>query len=1680
MNRIYKKVWNGLRQSVVVVSEASSSQAGKSRANVGTVSAKTGVMVALSAAIALGSMQAGAETAIQMDALSSSDTVEVASIPSNVDEANSATSAVYVDTVLQNTAAESTKTALLFASDDYSNEFLKETNRITQSMGFKGIQGVSGGVEVADGKHLVLVGEDSTVDGAADFAMLDGDLIVHGLETDIGDSMVTLGSYGTPNKTAGTLKDIYVAIDPTAVEYTSSTGVLRVRHGDFKAGTLYNGYKVFIGGNGEEGIREDSDVSLTVTKFVGNGTSVLNNYGTFTVGELTTGKNNLGAVINNYKAMTIETGDFNGYINNRAGELTGQSLTLTAGANYAEDGEALELKSPSTNYEGATMKLGRLTLAGMTQWSDNGSERAGGLRNHGVLTVTGDMDVGGVLENLAQTSVATLNLNGGKVINSGTLTASGKVTVDKNATIEGTGTIEAAQVNVSPDDYLDVVATLIQDQLKVTGVSGILNNGTIRVNNLVTTKVSNNNGQLEVGSATVTGVLENHSDVTISKKADINLLIQHSGVIQGKGVHLSADAVTVTDGTINVGTLDVSGNMTVDGGSVTADIWKLGKVTTISGGTINVKDIQSQGSEIAFTGNNWSFAEGSDWFDGATINFNNGVDYTLKVMGEGNNLYVQAGGTLRIDELNNDSQVFVGQGGTLVAGTVNDSTVSMLGGTLQTSLDQLFTFETEGGDQPVDAEGNPYDEILFGGNTMITGVRDEIKGWNQQLNGSLQLSGDYVLSQDIGQLTDVLQENGFTTTDTKLVLTGDIKDSEANIGTIQGLLNTGKYEGGLILANTTFQNRLNADGDYQSSASFALGFAANSTFGFKDIVGAATASVGEGNHLTLVGASDVENYKDAHLLDPIQGGETSITIYGGQNASSLTLGLSGGTATKGWIDTITDNSDGDEVGLTVQNGEFGTGTLATGNMHVAGNATFHVEEKAEIKGNSIVDGHLDVQDGTIDVSWGKLTNNGTVDVGDLQLQNQGQGLENIGALTANTVTTNADVTNTGSMTVKDSLSISLGHFVNDSGDKVLSVGELELTGSGDKEAAFVQKSGQVEVGTMDANHHWAMEGGSMQVDTYKGAIGISMTDGVLSIGDYQAKSPIEVQGGQLTIDKKGDQTIVVTGTDEKESIFQLTTQDPMTGHLVVSGNSQMIFGDSTDIAGVPETGTRVVFSQKTTLADGATLNVGSTTKAVVDATFGKDSVTVVDAGALGLDNAAFVAGGSDQSLKVEEGAQLIIGNAKDQGNYVVTEGFNIDDNFDAEGNWIGGWADGVKVLSQAGTGLGFDIEFNTNKEDGSIYITTVLNDVSVLYPNIGIQSIANAAVRAEGEMAAGLSFVKDVLSSENLTVDEKTNAVNSVAEIGLASGSMAVALHDVETVTDSIVNRLSLAEEPSKANGLWVDMLYSSQETDDMKADGHMKYGFETDSYGFIMGYDHQVANSNVRLGAAFSYQKGDLDSTGDVLKTTNDYDTYGFHGYGVWQPTDRINVLGSVSYLRSSSDVEQQLGVAGHNKATADIDTDVITAGARVEGVFPVAQGVTVVPHIGARVIHADSGSYDTKIDGAKAFDNEADAATLFQMPIGVAVRMDKTLDNGWTVRPHADLTVIPQFGDTEQDIKVKAGAFTDTVNGDIAGKFATKASLGLQATKDNITVGARYGFTVGDMGRQNHAFKVEVRYAF
>ena len=183
---------------------------------------------------------------------------------------------------------------------------------------------------------------------------------------------------------------------------------------------------------------------------------------------------------------------------------------------------------------------------------------------------------------------------------------------------------------------------------------------------------------------------------------------------------------------------------------------------------------------------------------------------------------------------------------------------------------------------------------------------------------------------------------------------------------------------------------------------------------------------------------------------------------------------------------------------------------------------------------------------------------------------------------------------------------------------------------------------------------------------------------------------------------------------------------------------------------------------------------------------------------------------------------------------------------------------------------------------------------------------------------------------------------------------------------------------------------------------------------------------------------------------------------------------------MHNSSDITQSINVAGFNKADADVKTNMFSLGARAEATIP-AGTANIVPHAGLRYVWAKSGKYDTKVDGKKVWSNKADATNTFQLPIGVAVRTDIATASGWNVRPQADVTVIPQFGDTKQKTKLSNfNGVSDKLSGEFAGKFGTNVNLGVQADKGPATIGVRYGFTGGTKGKADHMFKLEARYRF
>lgn len=547
------------------------------------------------------------------------------------------------------------------------------------------------------------------------------------------------------------------------------------------------------------------------------------------------------------------------------------------------------------------------------------------------------------------------------------------------------------------------------------------------------------------------------------------------------------------------------------------------------------------------------------------------------------------------------------------------------------------------------------------------------------------------------------------------------------------------------------------------------------------------------------------------------------------------------------------------------------------------------------------------------------------------------------------------------------------------------------------------------------------------------------------------------------------------------------------GHLALGSDKD--FGPSLGLEALPMHPARVTVGQTVTVGENGSLSVGSQAQYVAtekgNLFFGADSTTLVDASSLGV-TPAFTTSVNGAAVTIENGAKLVLGNLEKAGDYVIADHFDVTGNI-KDGVWAGGWSDdNLYALPQNGSGLGWLLSMH--QTDDSLWVNVKLESISNLYPNIVIGDIVNGIINDPDRQTADNSFVNGVLTDTNHDVTEKTKVINSVAEIGLTSNALALAFNDLNTVTNSVENRVSMmgevfnseglmtrAQELEKGHGLWVDLLHSEQKVDGYKASGNALIGLDASSSGFVMGYDKLLANNTTILGGTVSYQKGDADSRGNLLKSQNDYRTMGIHGYAAYSPSSLFNLVGSMSYLRSQSEATMGLPFGEIDKAKADIDTNLFTAGIRAESTMKLTQSVKLVPHAGVRVVYADDETFTTKLDGKTGFKNETDASTVVQFPVGVALRMDRTLDNGWTVRPHADVTFVAQTGDKEQSILVTdATGIANRVTGDVMGNHFTQASLGLQAQKGMTTVGVHYGATLGENGKEDHNAKLLLRLNF
>lgn len=468
------------------------------------------------------------------------------------------------------------------------------------------------------------------------------------------------------------------------------------------------------------------------------------------------------------------------------------------------------------------------------------------------------------------------------------------------------------------------------------------------------------------------------------------------------------------------------------------------------------------------------------------------------------------------------------------------------------------------------------------------------------------------------------------------------------------------------------------------------------------------------------------------------------------------------------------------------------------------------------------------------------------------------------------------------------------------------------------------------------------------IDTGK----LTIDDGLVNIGEGSLKAgETDLNSGDLVIGNDKERTPenrVTAELNPKDDVIDTNIYVKNNGDLNLGPKGGLDWADSIGSPTVPDgKPSRLVITTNVTTGPGGGIAVGPevwTDKdnhvqiGNGDLYFAKDSLTVVDSAILADGKSAFRTTSESAKVTVEPGADLVLGSIDEAGDYTIVSGYVTGGN-ESDGVWSGGWTgENLYALPQDGSGINWILKLHN--DPSKIWVNATLADVRTVYPDIAVPNIANDDMLNCKSGDPGADFVCRVLRDKNLDVSGKTKVLNSVANIAFAGGAMSVAMNDLNTAADSVEGRVSMKNEAfnrfgrmrqwERGNDLWIDVTGGKQKYKSLSAAGISKAGYDTNAYGLVMGYDRKVRDKSIILGAAFSYNHGSLDSTGDVLKTKNKYDSFGLHAYGAYAPLDKINIIGTLSWMHNSSDISQGIHAAGFNKADADVRTNMFSLGAR------------------------------------------------------------------------------------------------------------------------------------------------------
>lgn len=636
-----------------------------------------------------------------------------------------------------------------------------------------------------------------------------------------------------------------------------------------------------------------------------------------------------------------------------------------------------------------------------------------------------------------------------------------------------------------------------------------------------------------------------------------------------------------------------------------------------------------------------------------------------------------------------------------------------------------------------------------------------------------------------------------------------------------------------------------------------------------------------------------------------------------------------------------------------------------------------------------------------------------------------------GALEVDAATKKVTVTNTAAVTMvgaKDSGNLLEGRNV----ELLAFTGTLNLGDSTDD--AGTVNAEALSATTLNVNGNYSAK----TVHTVTGTVseGASLSMGTLVIG---TGSQIEQMSG-------ASNTMTVDGT--LELVGASMGHDVSGGTVAVNG---LLTTNAAASAAYADTGAVLYVDRKlslnaTTVTVGADNELGKSVpiKPTTPTTPSASTVAVKSTGTLVLDTTGFVQTLAD----VETYADSDVDNTVFGKNTKVTvDGKLVLTNVTKSG---------VVELGKSGSAVNGTIETDSKFIKGAYDETGVVLSYASVIGNVTLDARL-AARYAQGLSSKEASIIKALEANEAFfgtgvtrSGDETLTAEGLAAYAQAMGGNVTAGVlnvaYDANAQVADAIARHQLAA--GNAMGVWADVFHTKNEAKKL----YGKTGYEADITGGVLGFDMPVADL-FKAGAAVVVGTADTDTVGG-LKNSVDTDFWGVSLYAA-KDFAGLNVKADLGYLDFSNDF----------KGTGDAsDAASMTFGVR--GDFTAYQSgvVTVAPHFGLRF---------TKIDTDAVAFNKGQDMNVLEAPIGVAVAAAFEAQ-GWTFRPTADVTIVPQLGDKSVESFGSASEVTVLSGG------LVNTTVGVTAEQGAFVFGLNAGYGFGPSDRANTNVNASVVYRF